>query len=682
MMRVALHVLTCAVAASVSIGAIAADYTIYNVVPNAVGLEKEQAARCVDLYEKAGVDLALYCLTLHPEGVPAREKVDRYLESYRKFATALKGTNVRAAVLVQAILGHWPRNDREAEPWMRTVNAKGEKVRYCPLDPNFGEYISYVFTAIARERPAFILTDDDIRAYSHEAECFCPTHVKLFNARRGTSYTESEMRAAVAASKPGEADHDTFLALQREMIEDGVFRRARAAIDAVDPSIPGGICIPGQEHYFVAPECRIFAAKGQVPVMRGATGNYDERFGAPHMPWMACRMGAFAEYFRDTGVNILCEADTCPQNLWSKSGHAFFSHMALSAFYGLHGAKTWYVNCLDRSGNLYDTAYTDALSEHRGYLDAVVRMCEGTKLEGLAVPCYTNHPNRHVTKAPNEFLYAQTSKCERNMGNASQYGCIPFGVPFRLSREFADTGTVFMLSNEYEVNRLTDAEIRQMLTGRAFVFRDAVKALVARGYGALLGVELVAGELLFTGERVVSSGRIMGGSSGSNCINLMAMPGAEAISEFVFSPYIGSKDVSVVAPASLFFKNSLGGRIVTASYCERVHYLGFHTAARKAWFVECMDWLVGSKDRIVCGNNQDVLVGERVCPDGSRLVMTINLNTEPMKKVRFRAQGFNRVAIMGNDGSWHDCLAVREGECLVVDSPTSFYQFHLYRFTK
>ena len=51
-------------------------YRLYNVVPMYLGHEKEQAAKCVEMYERTGEDLALYSLTLHPEGKPAFAKVE------------------------------------------------------------------------------------------------------------------------------------------------------------------------------------------------------------------------------------------------------------------------------------------------------------------------------------------------------------------------------------------------------------------------------------------------------------------------------------------------------------------------------------------------------------------------------------------------------------------------------
>lgn len=658
----------------------ASDYTLYNVVPMALGREAEQAARCVELYERAGVDLALYSLTLHPEGVPAREKVDRYVASFRAFAAALKGTPVKPCVLVQAILGHWPRNDKDKEPWTRTVNASGREVRFCALDPRFGDYISYVFTEIAKAGPKFILTDDDIRAFSHEAECFCPLHVKLFNERRGTSYTEAQLRAAVKDGKPGEADYDAFMKMQRELIEEHVVGRARAAIDAVDPTIPGGICIPGQEHWHAEPSARRFAAKGQTPILRTATGNYDERLGASWMPWLVCRMSGFVEYFRGHGVELLCEADTCPQNLWSKGARAFHTHMAMSAFLGMRGAKTWYVNCLRSDGAPVTRAYTDVLAENRGFLDGVARAVEGSTSDGVAVPCFTTHPGWHAVKNPYQFFFSSNEAYTRV--NAGAFACAPFGVPYRMCRDFGDRNVVFLLSNASEVERLTDAELEKLFSGRVFVFREAALAMTKRGRSDLMGVEAAAKELVFTAERVKGSGAFIGFSPKLDLsAELKALPGAEAVSDLVFRPYVGSQDVSVVAPASVFYRNRLGGAVVTSVYHGKMYGLHQLSEDRKAWFVDCIDRLSGNTQTLVCGNDLDVLCASRRTADGARLVMAIDLNPDPVRRFRFRAGDVTKAEAMDAHGAWRPVAFTRDGVWTELDASGAFYEFKLFRFT-
>ena len=172
-------------------------------------------------------------------------------------------------------------------------------------------------------------------------------------------------------------------------------REATAAADAVDPSIPGGICVAGEEHFLCAPLARAFAANGQRPVMRTSTGLYAERMSAAGAPGNVCRMMGFEAYYNDSGIDLLCESDTCPHNLWSKSARSFFTHMATAAFVGMTGAKTWYVNA-HKGAFAVSRNYTDVLAENPRFLTALAAAVEGTGWEGLAIPCFTNFPKWHM----------------------------------------------------------------------------------------------------------------------------------------------------------------------------------------------------------------------------------------------------------------------------------------------
>ena len=70
-------------------------FTLYNVTPLSVGHEATAAADAVELQARTGADLALYSLTLHPEGVPAIEKAERYVESFRAFKRAGRHAGAR-----------------------------------------------------------------------------------------------------------------------------------------------------------------------------------------------------------------------------------------------------------------------------------------------------------------------------------------------------------------------------------------------------------------------------------------------------------------------------------------------------------------------------------------------------------------------------------------------------------
>ena len=132
----------------------AADFALYNVVPFSPGREAEAASNAMEYRDRTGGDMVLYMLTLHPEGKPAMKKAESHIASYRALRREMEGSGMRLGILVQSILGHWPRVDKDIEDWTRTVNIKGEKVRFCPDDPGFAKYIEDVFSLIAAEHPA------------------------------------------------------------------------------------------------------------------------------------------------------------------------------------------------------------------------------------------------------------------------------------------------------------------------------------------------------------------------------------------------------------------------------------------------------------------------------------------------------------------------------------------------
>lgn len=620
-------------------------YRLYNIVPMYLDHEVEQAARCVEMFERTGEDLALYSLTLHPEGKPAQAKVDRYVESYRAFATALRGTKVRPGILVQAILGHWPRTDKDIESWERTIDQDGKTVRFCPLDPGFGAYIEYVFKVLAAERPAFILTDDDVRAFSHGAECFCGTHVKIFNERHGTSYDSVGLRTAVAASKPGEKVYDGFFALQREMMHEVVVGRIRRAIDSVDPSIEAGFCIAGEESYLSAPMARRIAAKGQVPVMRCATGCYNERLSAQRLPGSFLRQMSFCELYRGSGIDLLDEADTCPQNLWSKSARSFFTHMTTACFAGMKGAKTWFVNSIRATGIPVTPAYTDVLSENRGFLDALAHEVANSRQVGVAIPCFTNRPAWHLIHNHSQFM--------TEPGGIFETYFAAFGIPGYACRDFGDRNRVFALTSEKEIERMTDAELKCLFSGKVLVLRDAAVALTRRGASWMTGVTAEMKPLVFNGEHDDVNGvGFWYSPTMSGSVEFRLADGAERLGNLTFRPHEGAPNSEIVAPATVFYRNRLGGEVITMAYHHRMFDLQKFSEGRKRQLVSLIDRLSGGRVLTVCENDQDVLTAERVMSDGRHLVLVVNLCSDPIRRLSLRVPDGAKLERLMPDGVW------------------------------
>ena len=216
-------------------------FCFYNVVPCSPGQEKLLADQMIELEKRTGIRIALYTLTLHPEGFPASRKAEYLTDSYRRFSSALAGSRVRPGVLIQSILGHWPRVDKDEEQWTRTINIEGEAARFCPLDPQYRQYIFNTIAALAKEKPCFFLGDDDIRGFSPHAECFCPLHTAEYNRRTGNSFTPEEYRQAVRNSKVGDPVFTAYEQLREDTV-NGVCKLIR---EAIRPFPQGPVCPAG-----------------------------------------------------------------------------------------------------------------------------------------------------------------------------------------------------------------------------------------------------------------------------------------------------------------------------------------------------------------------------------------------------------------------------------------------------
>ena len=125
-------------------------FTVLNIAPCSVEEEKKLASEMVEYRNRTGNDIVLYSLSLHPSGRPAMDNAKKRIDSYRTLKKELEGSGVRLGVLIQSILGHWPRVEGEEEPWMRSITMEGKPKRYCPLEPSYRRYIHDVVVEIAK----------------------------------------------------------------------------------------------------------------------------------------------------------------------------------------------------------------------------------------------------------------------------------------------------------------------------------------------------------------------------------------------------------------------------------------------------------------------------------------------------------------------------------------------------
>lgn len=622
-------------------------FTMLNIIPCRPGSEAIAAADAAEFAERTGNPYCLYSMTLYPQGKPAMKTVDAAVASYRKWAELLKGSKVKPAILLQAIIGHWTQDlaEKECESWQRAVNVKGTVTRYCPLDPGYRDYIRETARKLAACAPALILSDDDVRAFSPLAECTCPLHVAEYNRRTGRNLTGDEMRSLLAAADRRSAEHTAFVEMQRDTVA-GVCALIREGIDSVDPGIPSGVCEPGWAwaRRYIADNAFAMAGPSHTAWLRLANGCYNEGAAKNELGRLVMRTMSGIERLRGSGALLLDESDTWPHNLWSKSAAAFHAKLATAAFLGLNGAKIWLVNA-HKGKYPVSRHYTDILADHRGFYPAVSAAVNGSAPAGVLVPCDSDYP------AFNAALGGRSNESFAP-GGWEQLVFSWYGIPFTATRDFDREG-IYALGGGNALDNLGDDDIRKILSRRAIVDGRALGKLVERGFSDLTGAEIVGTAPLFTGEFNEMSGDFLSLPKSTRPPVLRALPGAKTLSSLVWRENVYAKDFERVAPGCILYRNRLGGTVAVMSYHLEMGVSYLYSEGRRRFVNDVLGALAGKAVDNICMNAQNVLALGRRAADGADLVLLQNLNYDPEREVLLRRRVRpSSVEVMDDHGAW------------------------------
>ena len=115
---------------------------------------------------------------------------------------------------------------------------------------------------------------------------------------------------------------------------------------------------------------------------------------------------------------------------------------------------------------------------------------------------------------------------------------------------------------------------------------------------------------------------------------------------------MGSGKAETIAPSAVRFRNELGGDVVTCAYHAGLHAYYKYSERRKRWMMSLIDRLTGPDVFTVCEEDQDVLVAERRTADGTRFVLAVNLNPEPISDLKMRVPSDAKVEVLSPDGAW------------------------------
>ncbi|MBQ6823913.1 MAG: hypothetical protein IJP27_04615 [Clostridia bacterium] len=588
----------------------------YVVTPLKEDHFEERVADAVSLVERGISTLPLFCMTLVPEGDPVWDKVGPMAALYTRFRDALANHGVEAGILVQASLGHAYRI--EPNPFTRYERISDGEADYicCPEDPAFIAHFQGVLRTLAATHPKAIMLDDDFRMVVRPGfGCCCPLHLAEFNRRTGLHFTKDQLREQVL-TRPADPLTRVFEETQRDSLVKAA-TAFRAAIDEVDPSIQGINCTSGHYCDSVIDTNPIFCGKGHPTMVRVPNGIYApvsvRGFSDLMRQAAICRAR-----LQNHGIQIaLAETDTIPFNRYGKGARHLHAHYVASLLEGLKGAKHWIYRSSawePASGK----AYRDILAKHRNLYERVATLADG--IQWLGVNSAFIEQEHMLFNAENFRRYHSNDWVTLNLER--------MGLPFY----FDENHSALSILEGQLAEDMSDAQLEAALQHSVICDGEAAAAIVRRGYGHLLGVDV----LPWDGRRI--SGECFDPEGIAACTAQknpyeLVLKGATALSYNYVKEGTGTK---LLSPAVTLLEREDGrfSAVFCGSPTARFHYtegFAFLNETRKKQLVELMH-RAGALP-VYYPSDEEICLRVGRMADGRLLACLYNLGYDPVEQL-------------------------------------------------
>ena len=602
--------------------------------------------------ENGTASCALFMMTLVPEGDPPVDKAEILSNLYAQYKEKLDAWGIPSGVLVQASIGH-DRVLGKMFPYQQYVGLNHGQARYvvCPYDEGFRDYMYRAFRSIALRHPDHIMLDDDFRLiYRNGGGCACPLHMRRFHELSGTDLTREALPEAIQTDT---ALRSHLLETQKESLVDCV-KAMRAGIDSVDPTIPTSYCACGNDMDFAVEIAEALAAPGQPKIIRVNNANYTAagpRNFTRSFYYGASQMAKLRKY----ADILLAETDTCPQNRYSTGAMSLHTHFTGSILEGAQGAKHWITRLAafePRSGE----AYRRVLGKYRGFYEALADIVPGLRWRGCRIPVGgVSDPKLGVSWGQEQVNAWALCVLER------------LGLPMYFSPE---DGGVLCLEGEADT-LLSDAQLLQALHGSVFLSSDAAQALIRRGFGKYLGVDVRTWE----GKQPTGECLFINGNHVNRQVGLLELvptaPETEADSQVYHT--LDKVDLEPLFPGSTVFRNSLGGLAVTFCGTPRAEFnlaqaFSFLNESRKLQLIRLLQQ--AGELPIYYPGDEEVYMKAAETADGELLCALFNIGTDPIEEVSVVVEKIpEKIFVLQPDGTRAEVSFRMDGHTAILDLP-------------
>lgn len=620
-------------------------------------------------------DIHMISFFLVPEGKPPFDKISLYEEKYKRLRKAIGDADCKTGIILQATLGHGFELEvpHPFQPLVSRDDGVGDWTKniVCPLDENFRKYIRECVVRVAKLKPAAIMVDDDFRLISGRNSCLCPLHLAKLKRDFGYDLTREQLKKHLA----GNSELDKKISAAAMAVDcDSLVELAkivREAIDSVDPTIPCLMCGSPADMMFDGKIARTLAAKGQPSVLRIGNARY---YNPKCRDLYYTALQLVVQNAAAKPDRVYAEIDTFPRNRYFTGARTLHAGLVVSILEGASGAKYWpnrFVDYEPKSG----VAYKKILAENRGMYDEILRCFRRSKCAGLTeivAPSFTTLRRGETLKMNKDSFWSGITGV--------------MGLPVSYTEISALDRPAFLRGGT--AKRLSNAELERVLSLGCVLDGAAALEIQRRGLGAHIGAKISPWDksVKITRERF---GANCGEAAGKFCEPPTTAFKLEPLSEktlvcsdFIHLPYTyGDKKLAeYLAPASTFFENSLGGKVVVfGSLPQGVNHL---TESRKAQYILLFNKIAPFS--VWYDGDAEVYLKNFTLDDGSEFVAFTTVGIDPISPLTFGSTKiFSRAERLGGDGKWRKVDFVQDaGKKITVPVRAEVFEPVILRFYK
>jgi len=463
----------------------------------------------------------------------------------------------------------------------------------CVRAPEYLPYLKAKYTILAKTEPDFIWVDDDVRMHNHGVifPCFCHNCVETFNRRVGAAYSRESLVKALDGDQKGELRRE-FLQYNNEALKN-LLTAIRETVHAVNPDIRLGLMTGpvSSNCYSMADQAGLLEALGAVMIRPGGGFYTDEQpITLIEKAVNTSVQNAYAQDIPDNQYELEDFPD-CSR----KSVYIHLLEYATALMVGCNGIA------VDNVVSPYmPSEIMDAFAQTRPLWDLMVEAMKGMHLRGY-YPVFIPDCDAAPDITHSIFTGTADAICGREASlTKAGMAWTPVGKD----------AEVCVISGDM-MAAVPEEQILEIFSRGVLMDTDALKHLIARGYGDLAGC--VPGKGYHSGlveryEKHPINGPAAGilrnvymnfwDRTGITVHELEPMEGATVMS--TFESITGVK----CGAASTAYENRLGGRVAVLGYFP---WTFLEVPGKRETLPVLMDWLANGRFPVLVKGSQRVI---------------------------------------------------------------------------